>query len=90
MVDHDMIERYWQNYLATLPADSSMRNEPFVAEQFGDNPALAEELGGLIMSGTKTATCSARWEWAAQGNPITRVGLNTIVLDGHNQPLCIS
>jgi len=50
---------------------------------------LAEELGQLVVSGIKTGTCSALWEWEAEGNPIPQPGLITIVLDGHGNPLCI-
>jgi uncharacterized protein YhfF len=88
-MDRDMIEQYWQAYLATLPAGSPVRSETYVAHHVGDNPGLADELGALIVSGTKTATCSAVWEWEAEGKAIPAVGLHTIVLDGQNQPLCI-
>jgi uncharacterized protein YhfF len=50
---------------------------------------LADELGTLIAQGTKTATCSALWEWEAEGNPIPAPGLITVVLDGRGEPLCI-
>jgi uncharacterized protein YhfF len=43
----------------------------------------------LIVSGVKTATCSAVWEWEAEGKRLPEVGLKTIVLDGSNAPLCI-
>jgi uncharacterized protein YhfF len=50
---------------------------------------MADELGGLIAEGIKTGTCSALWEWEAEGNPIPEVGLITIALDGRGNPLCI-
>jgi uncharacterized protein YhfF len=50
---------------------------------------MADELGALIAQGTKTATCSALWEWEAEGNPIPPPGLITVVLDGRGEPLCI-
>lgn len=87
-MDHK-IERYWQSYLATLPANSLIREQGYVAERLGDNPELANGLGRLIVQGIKTATCSALWEWQAEGNPIAEVGLKTIVLDGNDEPLCI-
>ncbi len=80
---------FWQDFLATLPADSPYHQTPYTAEAWGDSPALADELGTLIAKGTKTATCSALWEWEAEGNPIPQVGLVTIVLDGAGTPLCI-
>lgn len=85
----DRILEYWKAYLATLPTDSPARNKKYVAEGFGDTPELADRLGILVASGTKTATCSALWEWEAEGTPIPEVGTTTIVLDGSNEPLCI-
>jgi uncharacterized protein YhfF len=88
-VDEDRIEAYWNHYLETLPSDSPVREERYVAEAWGDSPQLADELGALIVSGTKTATCSALWEYEAEGEPLSSVGLKIIVLDGKGDPLCI-
>lgn len=86
----DEIEQFWQAYLAAGPADSAGPAAlDYVAEPFGDNPQLADELGQLIVQGVKTATCSALWEWEAEGSPIPQVGTMTIVLNGRNHPLCI-
>lgn len=86
---NEAIDRFWQAYLNTLPTDSPLRHEPYIAEWFGDNPKLANELAALIVAGTKTATCSALWEWQAEGQPLPKVGLKTIVLDGAERPLCV-
>jgi uncharacterized protein YhfF len=83
------IEQYWEAYLATLPSDSPYRQQRYVAEQFGDTPDLATQLALLILKRIKTATCSALWEWEAEGTPLPQVGLITIVLDGSEAPLCI-
>jgi uncharacterized protein YhfF len=40
----------------------SLSNENYEAHQFGDYPALADELGDLILRGVKTVTCSTVWE----------------------------
>jgi uncharacterized protein YhfF len=88
-VDGNRIESYWRSYLGTLPPNSPVRDEQYVAEGWGDSPEMADELGGLISSGTKTATCSALWEYEAEGEPLPEVGLKTIVLDGNGEPLCI-
>ena len=50
---------------------------------------MADELGALIAAGTKTATCSALWEWEAESETPPETGAVTIVLDGSGQPLCI-
>src|SRR5919202_810005 len=88
-MDDDHIETYWRSYLNTLPPDSPVRDEKYVAEGWGDSPEMADELGALIASGTKTATCSALWEYEAEGEPLPKVGLKTIVLDGNGDPMCI-
>lgn len=85
----ESIESYWQRFLSTFPHDSPYRGKTYVAEGWGDSPALADELGALIVQGTKTATCSALWEWEAEGNPIPKAGYLTIALDGRGEPLCI-
>jgi uncharacterized protein YhfF len=83
------IEKYWNDFLATQPPESPYRRKTYVAEGFGDHPALADELGALVLSGVKTATCSALWEWQAEGNPIPEAGLISITLNGMGDPICI-
>ena len=84
-MDNDQIETFWRGYLNMLPENSPIRDEEYVAEGWGDSP----ELGALIAAGTKTATCSALWEYEAEGSPLPEPGLKTIVLDGDGDPLCI-
>jgi uncharacterized protein YhfF len=86
---NETVENYWERFLASLPPDSPYRTKTYIAEGWGDGPAMADELGVLIAQGTKTATCSALWEWEVEGNPIPQPGLITIVLDGRGEPLCI-
>ena len=85
----ESIKNYWEQFLASLSPHPPYRTKTYVAEAWGDGPALADELGALIVQGTKTATCSALWEWEAEGNPIPQPGLITVVLDGRGKPLCI-
>ena len=85
----EAINQYWEQFLASLPPDSPYHTRPYIAEGWGDGPAMADELGALIVQGTKTATCSALWEWEAEGNPIPEAGYLTIALDGRGEPLCI-
>jgi len=85
----ETIEAYWQKFLSTLPADSPYHSQSYIAEGWGDSPKMADELGTLIAQGTKTGTCSAVWEWEAEGESIPEKGLVTIVLDGKDESLCI-
>lgn len=84
------IDQFWQDFLATLPPDASAHTAAHVAEAFGDNPALADELATLVLEGKKTATCSALWEWEAEGNPLPAPGTYWIVLDSQGAPLCVT
>ena len=88
-MDEDKVERYWLAYLDTLPEDSSAWDEHYEAERFGDDSGMADELGTLVASGTKTATCSALWEYEAEGERVPESGQKTIILDGRDEPLCI-
>ena len=88
-MENDRIERYWRTYLDTLPADSPVRDEQYLAERWGDSPQMADELGALIADGTKSATCSALWEYEAEGEPLPETGVKTVVLGGNGDPLCI-
>jgi uncharacterized protein YhfF len=83
------VEDYWQTFLSSLPKDSPYHTKTYIAEGWGDSPALADKLGALIVQRIKTASCSTLWEWQAEGNSIPEVGLITIVLDGRGEPLCI-
>ncbi len=83
------VERYWLAYLATLPEDSPVRGEECVAERFGDDSGMADRLGALVVGGTKTATCSALWEYEAEGERIPESGQKAVILDGSDEPLCI-
>ena len=85
----EKVKHYWEKFLASLQPDSPYCTKTYVAEGWGDSPAMADELGALIVQGTKAATCSALWEWEAEGNPIPQTGLITIALDGRGEPLCI-
>jgi uncharacterized protein YhfF len=85
----ELIERFWQSYLATLPKNSTHHEARYRAESWGDNPQLADELAGLIVSGRKTATCSALWEYQSEGSPIPVVGALTVLLSGSGKPLAI-
>jgi uncharacterized protein YhfF len=85
----DPIEAFWQEYLDTLPPDSPARGESYDAESFGDSPEIADELSTLVVSGTKTATCSTLWEWESEGDPLPKSGAKCVVLDGRGEPLCV-
>lgn len=86
----EQIERFWKTFLQSpaCPPGVDVEKTPS-AFAFGDNPALADELGQLVYAGTKTATCGTLWEWEHAGEPLPQVGQIEIVLDGQGKPLCV-
>ena len=88
-MDEGKVEDFWHAYLQTLPGDSPARDQKYEAWSFGDGPEMADELGALVLTGRKTATCSALWELEADGEPLARPGEKSVILDGRNEPLCI-
>ncbi len=78
----------WVAYLETLPPQVA-RPDRVDAWGFGDSADMADDLGELVRSGRKTATCSLLWEFEAEGETLPRVGDHSIILNGNNQPLCI-
>jgi uncharacterized protein YhfF len=88
-VSREAILEMLEAYRSTLPAGCPQLSAPWVAEGFGDGPELADRLSALVLTGVKTATCSSLWEWEASGDPLPRVGLLTVVLDGAGLPLGI-
>jgi len=88
-VSKENIKAYWEKFLATLPSDSPYRTKTYTTDGWGDSPEMADELGGLIINGTKTATCSSFWEWEAEGEKPPEPGSITIVLNGRGEPIAI-
>jgi uncharacterized protein YhfF len=87
--DEAAVQAFWRSYLATLPSPSAFQDKPYVVDSFGDSSRLADELGALVASGVKTATCGSLWEYEAEGIPIPEPGMITVVVDGKGLPLCI-
>lgn len=86
----EQIERFWKDFLQSAACPPGVNPEKTSsAFAFGDNPALADELGQLVYAGTKTATCGTLWEWEHDGDPLPQVGQIEIVLDGQGKPLCV-
>lgn len=68
-------------YFGTTPLESV----PPPAWAFGGTPEQADELLALVLSGDKTATASARWDYGSE-DELPQPGALSIVLDGHGRP----
>lgn len=88
-LDGNGIDVYWRSYLETLPEEAPERREGYEVWGFGDSPQMADELGALVVSGRKTATCTALWEFEAGEEAIPPVGEKSVILDGKGDPLCV-
>jgi uncharacterized protein YhfF len=82
------IDAFWQAYLASLPLGAAILTT-YTAWGFGHTPEDADELGGLVVRGVKTATSSLIWAYEAEQEPLPQVGDLSIILDGAGMPLCI-
>jgi len=80
-------EALWSGYARSVGGVDEARF--YEAFQFGDSPALADELGQLVLSGTKRATTASLWSFEASGQRLPRPGDLSVVLDGQGTPLCI-
>lgn len=81
-------EEFWQEFREAFDADAPGEDD-YQAWSFGDTPGMADELGALVVDGTKTGTASLAWEYGVDNEPLPRPGEYSIVLDGNGDPLCI-
>lgn len=81
-----IIESYWASFLQKKQLELPTPN----AWMFGDGEQqMGDELGELVVKGTKRATCSAHILYESSNEPLPAVGQYDIILDGLNQPLAI-
>ncbi len=59
---------------------------PPPAWAFGATPEQADELLALVLSGTKSATAGALWDYEAEGEELPEAGALGIVTDGRGVP----
>ncbi len=66
--------------------ERSLGSLPPPAWAFGATPDQADALLGLVLSGTKTATAGALWDYEAAGEELPTPGMLGIVTDGRGVP----
>jgi uncharacterized protein YhfF len=82
-------DRYWQQYLGSLPSETERPRRYVESFSFGFTAEDASEVAGLVLAGTKTATGSVLWSYEADGKAIPRAGDYWVVVDGSRTPVCI-
>ena len=93
-VDDGELTRFWaaaQGHVGLGSFDVVMGETPFgvvppPAWSFGDSPELADELLERVLSGEKTATSTAVWEFEACDEEQPAVGDLAVLLDGAGHP----
>jgi uncharacterized protein YhfF len=88
-MENAAIAAFWQEYCATRADRDVCLHEPHDAWAFGDSARMADELGQLVLDGTKTATAGLLWEDEYFGWKTPAVGDKTVILDGGGKPLCV-
>jgi uncharacterized protein YhfF len=58
MIRSEIIDVFWQRYLAAFPPGSMPSHATYEPWQFGDREALANDLAERIKTGIKTTTSS--------------------------------
>jgi uncharacterized protein YhfF len=80
--------RLWDEYRAAHP-DRALDSEPPSIERFGDHAELTDELLGLVLAGTKTATASLVAEFVLEGQQLPRIGSHWIACDSAGRPRAV-
>jgi uncharacterized protein YhfF len=78
----------WREYVAHRGPGFSQAEDPAV-ERFGDSAAMADELIALVLAGTKRATAALVEDFAAEGEPLPRIGGHWVACDGAGAPRCV-
>jgi len=86
MTGSSTLESFWKTCCAALPDAPAAPPE---AWYFCDNEADADELGALVLAGTKTATCSLLWVYETEGEDVPQVGYWSIITNWAGDPLCV-
>lgn len=76
----------WQRYCAATGADPAGLE---AVESFGDSADMADDLLGLVLSGTKTATAGLARDFTTAGEPLPTPDGHWVVLDGRGVPRCV-
>ena len=89
-----LIDSFWQvarmraklNPTGYYTGERTLALLPPPAWAFGATPEQADKLLALVLSGTKTATAGALWDYEAEGEELPAPGALGIVTDGRGVP----
>ena len=70
-------------------ARKNIQRDAILVDAFGDSPEMADHLLALVLSGTKTATCTSLWALEHDNEAPPVPGTLEVILDGSKKPRCI-
>ena len=82
-------DRYWKQYIESLPANVDPPENYADAFHFGFSPADGDEIAPLVLISTKTATGSILWSYEHDNEPVPCKGDYCVIQDGQGVPVCI-
>jgi uncharacterized protein YhfF len=80
----EAVREFWADFCAQTGVAIDHDHDAFA---FGDTPAMADELGELVLHGPKRATAGLLADY--EGEPLPEVSAFSIVLGGDDRPLCV-
>jgi len=83
----ETLAAFWREYTTAVGGVDERRF--YEAFSFGDSEELANELGHLVLCGTKRATTSSLASYEEEGKALPVPGDLSIVTDASGSPLCI-
>ena len=83
----ECIQRFWNGYVAHLGSTPSV--ELYEVFHFDDHESSANELGQLVLEGTKQATASLLWSYEFEKKPLPQPGYLSVVTNWQGDPLCV-
>jgi uncharacterized protein YhfF len=78
-----------QAFWAAFKAAAGIDHDRYDVVAFGDSPAMADELGALVVSGPKRATAGLARDFGPGKETKPAIGEHVVVIDGRGAPLCI-
>ena len=82
-------DRYWAQFLQSLPESRRPKANYLEFFYFGSEPAHGGPVGNLVLAGTKRAGADILWRREASDEPPIKVGDLSIFHDGFGTPMGI-
>jgi len=81
------IHAFWKSFVDSQKTDPTPRF--FEAFHFDDNELSADELGQLVLAGTKRASAGLVWSFESASMPLPKAGDLSVVTNWARTPLCV-